>query len=505
MTKKIINEMQEYVTNMILAREHQEITDYKDHPQYESFTQKLLGSLPSEILFDLVSVPTENFTFASQKFIDRFRNTVNAYDTQVFFEVEEDFRLRYVQSDPYDTPTELPVSKGTILRASKHDLYQSRPYLTLRKTSSNMIECNEKSVKELLESGSIKQISLEQAHPKLETSKRELTTEETKQLEQLSKEMIELTQSVNDDLPFPEFKHIQDEIAERKEAYTALLTKAFSIEDIVHTMINENKQYISSGFYELVKQQSETKQVFAKSVTLYHKSNTVFETFSNELLDNSNQGLGISFNKTIDLTKQPGEQGYVYKCDVLLKNSLSDSAITIPKSAYKSLIQHIPTYLAAYLEPKEATDHSIDEIVNQDFEYCESDTELIANLYHSTSQIRSILEYLNEQFDYNHVVYEMPNGEESIVCFSANDINMNQIYDINVMQNKLSNLSNEDITNLKSAIHHINSPLNSIPLDPNNIVLNEEIVNDLVSWEIENEVDLNQEIEKEMEFDELEF
>lgn len=169
-------------------------------------------------------------------------------------------------------------------------------------------------------------------------------------------------------------------------------------------------------------------------LVVYHGSGHTFTVFDTDMvgLNGSQEGQGIYFTDNKETAESYFRRdGQLLKGYLNIKKPLSDSEITLTKNQVAKMIKAIdPTgdeVLANYDStggfgyPSTAWyNRVLDETVNSCFEYCDTDSEILANIANSGAGASRVLKTIYEKFGYDgYIVKNKYKGASVFVAFDS--------------------------------------------------------------------------------------
>lgn len=470
---------------------------------YDEMKKQLLGNVSTNTIFDLATrtYSLSETDLVNDQFIKDLENLSKSRTGENLYRIDkeqdilkENFRIVDAALDEHESCFEAAkLESGSIIKVEKKFIHVPEVTHYQVDDGGSFKLNNKKTIYDLLQDNEIKQISYDELYPIETQEKHELSNIEMSRVKELNLKLNDLCKSYPGST-YTETSKLENNINMLKDEYTSLLMSSFTKEEIVHTMLNHNESYLDPKLLDDVVQSKESHLSTEKIKTMYYGSADKIDSFAGYMQE--------GFTTNAEAALENANSGYVYECDLLLKKGISDSKITLPKSVYESLLvyKHQQQGEKTYVQ---RTNDSIKRTIDMYYEYNESDTELISNLCDDDFQIESVLNILNERFGYNHSIGETLSGEETIVPFAQYDIKISKIYDIKEMENKLSELSSQNLNKIGERISTTLLPYYPLSIDSNyNVIADKEM---LITWQINNDIDLYDGFDRELEEHELEF
>lgn len=164
---------------------------------------------------------------------------------------------------------------------------------------------------------------------------------------------------------------------------------------------------------------------------LYHGSPNKFKKFDTSRLrtNGSLEGLGFYFTTSIDIAMGYAQNGYLYTAELDCKKGLSDNKRTMTRHELKVLLIELDkrtNYLSNYGDIQFETYNVIlDRALTSEYDYNDTDTEIIGSIYNSDGENHEILTLIYEMLGYDHIKSTPSWGlqyNQSIIIALTNDI-----------------------------------------------------------------------------------
>lgn len=161
---------------------------------------------------------------------------------------------------------------------------------------------------------------------------------------------------------------------------------------------------------------------------VYHGTNADFNKFSYDFIGTigSEEGIGFYFSKNKKIADKYAKKNLL-ECEITLNKLLSNKKITLKKTETKKLIKEIQKekdFLSNYGDIEyEGLNNVLNEAIRNLYSYCNSDTEILADICHSLGNIELVLKTVKKVLGYDGIIEEDNKFNDTIyIVFDNEDI-----------------------------------------------------------------------------------
>lgn len=161
---------------------------------------------------------------------------------------------------------------------------------------------------------------------------------------------------------------------------------------------------------------------------VYHGSPNKFEQFDYSRIrtNGTSEGVGFYFTDNKSIATGYGNKGYLYTVNLSGKKAMSDNEKTLTKGEIRTLIIELnerEEFLSNFGDVDyEGFEKVLRNAVNNTYDYCDTDSELISVIYNTAGENEIVIELFREVLGYDHITSTPDWGNQKLYIALTNDI-----------------------------------------------------------------------------------